>query len=934
LGVCRRRIIEAPQQRKLNVSELAAVQPCRALRRQTSRLAAVASHLAPSETPAAPSSEVAPSNSAAVAQPTSSSAPPCAPATDSTNAHHVSNGSGHSFSLGSLGRIPSRLIVGYSRRAAYAVDTNRTCRDSLLRTLPIVLVLSFYLCATTSSSVFAAWTCRQFAANSITGGASKASKVAFLRDDLSLQCYSIFGGNKRTTAKHWAVLRLATVFVVIWAAVLPICYIALLLPVGKALRHKRATRLVHATSFLHREYESQWFLWEPVFLIQRLVLVGYVQLIPDTYSFIRLSAALMVIIAYLIVLMMAKPYKADDVDLTAIASQSALTCIFFSALCLKLFQELDELELVSNINGLAERTLGFGSQWQVTCAMIIFNIAVLVFFLATLVVRLMTDSKVRCIRLKSGSPPELTMAPEYRFHLFLSHVWSSAQDQVAVIKRRLQLLLPGVRVFLDVDDMESTDLLGKYIAESQCVQLFFSRGYFSSGACLREVKLTCEFGTPFHAVHETDEHKGGAPLATLRNEAHAKGLNVNYLFDPDVILQWHRVSDFQLLTLRRISAFVLHACPSYYTLKEPPEIIVPGELSMQRLSFRAPTVLYVSLANRGAAAFGHELVAHVGTERLKLTHVAPTSDGAAASGQLATHMLLYLNAHTFADPAGADAASFPELAAHSGQLADEVRQAMARSLPIVLVHEMHDENYPVDFGFFFKTTPQDLIDSGVYSKIATAAHIGAHRDVSLSIVAMELGAIVHNKTSMAESKETLRNFRRGSGDHGRRGSGDHGLTECTEQSKETAKRHFRRGSGDHGRTAGRHREAEELNASLDAPSHTTVTFPATLTSLGLGLKTDGGRVLLSSVNAKSLAAGVPIGSCISHVGESSMAGKSKAEVLDAITVARATGEACTLTFEVVAPAAPRINKQRSQRIRWKEGAAAATSQSTDLDGED
>jgi len=232
-----------------------------------------------------------------------------------------------------------------------------------------------------------------------------------------------------------------------------------------------------------------------------------------------------------------------------------------------------------------------------------------------------------------------------------------------------------------------------------------------------------------------------------------------------------------------------------------------------------------------------------------------------------------------------------------------VRQAMARSLPIVLVHEMHDENYPVDFGFFFKTTPQDLIDSGVYSKIATAAHIGAHRDVSLSIVAMELGAIVHNKTSMAESKET-------------------------------AKRHFRRGSGDHGRTAGRHREAEELNASLDAPSHTTVTFPATLTSLGLGLKTDGGRVLLSSVNAKSLAAGVPIGSCISHVGESSMAGKSKAEVLDAITVARATGEACTLTFEVVAPAAPRINKQRSQRIRWKEGAAAATSQSTDLDGED
>ena len=34
-----------------------------------------------------------------------------------------------------------------------------------------------------------------------------------------------------------------------------------------------------------------------------------------------------------------------------------------------------------------------------------------------------------------------------------SHIWSTGQDQVAVIKRQLQLLLPGVIVFLDVDDL-------------------------------------------------------------------------------------------------------------------------------------------------------------------------------------------------------------------------------------------------------------------------------------------------------------------------------------------------------------------------------------------------------------------------------------------------------------------------------------------------
>ena len=34
-----------------------------------------------------------------------------------------------------------------------------------------------------------------------------------------------------------------------------------------------------------------------------------------------------------------------------------------------------------------------------------------------------------------------------------SHIWSTGQDQCAIIKRQLQLLLPGVIVFLDVDDL-------------------------------------------------------------------------------------------------------------------------------------------------------------------------------------------------------------------------------------------------------------------------------------------------------------------------------------------------------------------------------------------------------------------------------------------------------------------------------------------------
>ena len=44
----------------------------------------------------------------------------------------------------------------------------------------------------------------------------------------------------------------------------------------------------------------------------------------------------------------------------------------------------------------------------------------------------------------------LTLEKKQKYHLFLSHVWGTGQDQVAAIKRQLCLLIPGISVFLDV----------------------------------------------------------------------------------------------------------------------------------------------------------------------------------------------------------------------------------------------------------------------------------------------------------------------------------------------------------------------------------------------------------------------------------------------------------------------------------------------------
>ena len=92
-----------------------------------------------------------------------------------------------------------------------------------------------------------------------------------------------------------------------------------------------------------------------------------------------------------------------------------------------------------------------------------------------------------------------------------------------------------------------------------------------------------------------------------------------------------------------------------------------------------------------------------------------------------THMLLNLNEQTFVGEAG-------QLLAH------EVHMACAHAIPIVLVHELDQVKGGCIFDNFFQTTPQDLINDGIYKQIANACHSGPHRSVSLALIAKACGA--------------------------------------------------------------------------------------------------------------------------------------------------------------------------------------------------
>ena len=66
--------------------------------------------------------------------------------------------------------------------------------------------------------------------------------------------------------------------------------------------------------------------------------------------------------------------------------------------------------------------------------------------------QLISDAGVAVIRLgpDGGTPPQLSLPDGQTYHLFISHVWRTGQDQAATIKRVLTLMLPSARIFLDV----------------------------------------------------------------------------------------------------------------------------------------------------------------------------------------------------------------------------------------------------------------------------------------------------------------------------------------------------------------------------------------------------------------------------------------------------------------------------------------------------
>ena len=215
----------------------------------------------------------------------------------------------------------------------------------------------------------------------------------------------------------------------------------LLLLAAKGIRHHELNALVKATRFLWDGYDPRFFWWEVVEISRKTFLIAFVLRIEETYILLRPLLAMLVSLVFLSVQWALKPFKRAADDWLSAFLQLALTLIFACVLLLSVCESDSETckSDESDSTTCTCKQFGLGDDGDgLFLFFLLFSFVILLgtLFIGIYQLALAHKSAIGTIYLRTtGDVPELALAAGITYHLFLSHVWSSAQDQVAVIKR-------------------------------------------------------------------------------------------------------------------------------------------------------------------------------------------------------------------------------------------------------------------------------------------------------------------------------------------------------------------------------------------------------------------------------------------------------------------------------------------------------------------
>ena len=280
----------------------------------------------------------------------------------------------------------------------------------LLSALPWLLTLTFLVFPMVSSAAFRAFSCEEF-----------EDGRSFLRADYGVEC----GSDEHSRAKG-----LAWFGIMLYPGGTSLLYAVLLQRVRSAIVHKRPTALSKALGYLVRDYDAGFFWWELFEIWKKLFLVGFAVLIlPGSVEQLFIAFLFSAVCAFFVSL--ARPFKNIVDDYFAKFCAFALTLLLFFALVLKVSVLTEEVGSVLS-SRLRDR---FSFDAAVITAGMVSTLAVaLVLATASAVAQFVTAARLPLLKLESTKArPELTLAPSQWWHLFLSHIWGTGQDQCAVI---------------------------------------------------------------------------------------------------------------------------------------------------------------------------------------------------------------------------------------------------------------------------------------------------------------------------------------------------------------------------------------------------------------------------------------------------------------------------------------------------------------------
>jgi len=206
---------------------------------------------------------------------------------------------------------------------------HRRCLDAFIkalqRTLPFVLAIAFIFAPPVSIRIFKTLLCDTFAYDDTLG-----TERSYLQGDLSVSCSS----------QEYQDIKLNTLFLMIaWPLGVPVLFAFLLWTNRTAIKTLTPTPMTGATRMLWRDYEEEYFFWEPLDIIRRIVLCGGVLLIPQHAEQARVVVALCLSILFLALQLVAKPYTYIEDDVMVALVHLALTLLYLDVLVFKVCQD-------------------------------------------------------------------------------------------------------------------------------------------------------------------------------------------------------------------------------------------------------------------------------------------------------------------------------------------------------------------------------------------------------------------------------------------------------------------------------------------------------------------------------------------------------------------------------------------------------------------